>query len=120
MVQRPPALTQRDVSSTKGLSADLPTLEDARHEALNDARVLMSDAVLRGRDISDRNVEPCDDAGRSLQFSLQMRSSDTNSPMRHAHWNAYQPLVLRLGQAVAATGNFLELFPVDDAYVTPR
>lgn len=53
-------------------------------------------------------------------FSLLMRSSDANSPMRHAHWNAYQPLVLRLGQAVAATGNFLELFPVDDAYVTPR
>lgn len=49
----------------------------------------------------------------------QTRSSDANTPMRHAHWNAYQPLVLRLGQA-AATGNFLELFPVDDAYVTPR
>jgi hypothetical protein len=46
--------------------SDLPSLDEARAEAIKDARLLMSEAVRQGRDISGRSVEICDGAGRVL------------------------------------------------------
>lgn len=43
---------------------ELASPEVARAEALADARELMSEAVLRGRDISEQSFEITDDAGR--------------------------------------------------------
>jgi hypothetical protein len=45
---------------------ELPSLEDANAEAIEDARTLMSDAVLLGQDISSRRVEICNEAGDVL------------------------------------------------------
>ncbi|TCU07024.1 DUF6894 family protein [Rhizobium sullae] len=45
---------------------ELATLDEARSEAIFDARTLMSEAVLRGRDISDQQIHICDDAGTLL------------------------------------------------------
>jgi hypothetical protein len=36
---------------------DLPSLQDARDEAMKDARSLMSAAMREGRDISSRSIE---------------------------------------------------------------
>ena len=45
---------------------ELATLEDARREAIRDARALMSQAVLSGKDISARRVHICDEQGGIL------------------------------------------------------
>ncbi|MGZ2384704.1 DUF6894 family protein [Rhizobium brockwellii] len=45
---------------------ELPSLEDARLEAIEDARTLMSDAILLGQDISSRRLEICDEGGYVL------------------------------------------------------
>lgn len=46
--------------------SELATLEDARLEAVQDARALMSQAVLAGRDISGRKMHICDEEGNVL------------------------------------------------------
>jgi hypothetical protein len=46
--------------------SELSSLEEARAEAIKDARFLMSGAILRGRDISDRSIEICDECGGVL------------------------------------------------------
>jgi hypothetical protein len=46
--------------------SELPSLDEAREEAIKDARLLMSDAVRQGRDISGRSVEICNEAGDVL------------------------------------------------------
>ncbi|WP_432442949.1 DUF6894 family protein [Rhizobium laguerreae] len=45
---------------------ELPSLEQAREEATEDARALMSDAILLGQDISSRRLEICNEAGDAL------------------------------------------------------
>ncbi|PZU79101.1 MAG: hypothetical protein DI546_01625 [Rhizobium sp.] len=45
---------------------ELADLDAARAEAIQDARALMSEAILSGKDISDRSVEICDEAGRTV------------------------------------------------------
>jgi hypothetical protein len=45
---------------------NLSSLEEARAEALADARTLMSAAILEGRDISGRSVEICNGADEIL------------------------------------------------------
>ncbi len=45
---------------------ELPSLENARLEAIEDARTLMSDAILLGQDISSRRLEICNEAGDVL------------------------------------------------------
>lgn len=45
---------------------ELTSLEVARREAIEDARTLMSMAILEGRDISDRSIEICNCAGEVL------------------------------------------------------
>ena len=47
---------------------ELPTLDEARAEALEDARELMSGAILEGRDISGRRVEICSESGETLMI----------------------------------------------------
>jgi hypothetical protein len=59
--------------------SDLATLDAAKLEAVSDARALMSEAVLRGRDISDWRIEISDDDGAvlaSLRFSDTIRRFD--------------------------------------------
>ena len=46
--------------------SDLLGLDQARAEAIEDARSLMSDAIIRGEDISSRRLEICDDDGEVL------------------------------------------------------
>jgi hypothetical protein len=46
--------------------AELRSLAEARIEALEDARALMSQAILQGHDISGRRVEICNEAGQVL------------------------------------------------------
>jgi hypothetical protein len=46
--------------------SDLPSLDEARLEALKDARSLMSEAILLGDDISSRRMEICNEAGEIL------------------------------------------------------
>lgn len=46
--------------------SDLATLEHARREAVQDARALMSEAVLAGKDISGRKIQICDEDGNVL------------------------------------------------------
>ncbi|MGO7564842.1 hypothetical protein ACC754_36425 [Rhizobium johnstonii] len=45
---------------------ELPSLENARQEAIEDARTLMSDAILLGQDISSRGVEIRNEMGEVL------------------------------------------------------
>jgi uncharacterized protein YbcI len=45
---------------------ELPDLDAARAEAIEDARTLMSDAILGGRDISDRSIEISNESGEVL------------------------------------------------------
>ncbi|NDK48843.1 hypothetical protein GYH37_05600 [Rhizobium laguerreae] len=45
---------------------ELATLEDAKHEAVRDARALMSQAVLSGKDISAREIQVCNEEGAVL------------------------------------------------------
>ncbi len=42
---------------------DLPSLDTARSEAVSDARYLMSEAILRGEDVSHKVVQIRDDRG---------------------------------------------------------
>ncbi|MBB4577442.1 MULTISPECIES: DUF6894 family protein [Rhizobium] len=42
---------------------ELASLEDARAEAILDAREQMSDAIRAGRDVSSRSIEICNEAG---------------------------------------------------------
>ena len=44
----------------------LPDIHTARAEAIEDARVLISDAALLGRDVSGRSMAICDEAGNTL------------------------------------------------------
>jgi hypothetical protein len=46
--------------------SELSSLEQARSEAIEDARALMSDAILLGQDISSRRLEICDEEGDVL------------------------------------------------------
>ena len=45
---------------------ELPSLAEARTEALEDARVLMSEAILEGFDISSHQIEICNEADEVL------------------------------------------------------
>jgi hypothetical protein len=53
----PPGVVQ-DIEGT-----ELTSLEEARAEAIKDARFLMSGAIRQGRDISGRSMEICNEAG---------------------------------------------------------
>ncbi|MDR9780970.1 DUF6894 family protein [Rhizobium redzepovicii] len=46
--------------------AEFASLEEARAEAVLDARELMSTAILDGRDVSGRSIEICNEAGETL------------------------------------------------------
>jgi hypothetical protein len=51
--------------------SELPDLDAARAEAIEDARALMSDAVRMGQDVSAFAMEICDESGEvvmTLQF----------------------------------------------------
>ncbi|MBX4867261.1 MULTISPECIES: DUF6894 family protein [Rhizobium] len=48
--------------------SELATLTHARREAVQDARALMSQAVLRGKDISSRKIHVCDEEGNVLMI----------------------------------------------------
>ncbi|QCJ00163.1 DUF6894 family protein [Agrobacterium larrymoorei] len=48
--------------------SDLPGLEEAYNSAIEDARALMSEAVLEGKDISSRNIEICDEKHSPVQI----------------------------------------------------
>ena len=59
--------------------SELATLDDAKREAVLDARALMSQAVLAGRDISARRIHICDEEGGVLlivQFAETIRRLD--------------------------------------------
>jgi hypothetical protein len=45
---------------------DLPSIDAAMEEAAKDARALMSDAILQGRDISRRSISICSEHGDVL------------------------------------------------------
>jgi hypothetical protein len=45
---------------------ELPNLDAARAEAIEDARALMSDAMLAGEDVSGRAMEIGDENGKAL------------------------------------------------------
>lgn len=58
---------------------ELPNLETARMNAIDDARYLMSTAVLEGRDISQRTIDICDENGTvllTLGFSEAVKPSE--------------------------------------------
>jgi hypothetical protein len=58
---------------------ELSSLEQARAEAIADARTLMSNAILLGNDISDRHINICDHNGdvlMRLDFSEAVRRKD--------------------------------------------
>jgi hypothetical protein len=46
--------------------SELASLDEARVEAIQDARAIMSEAILAGHDVSERRVEICDEAGTLL------------------------------------------------------
>jgi hypothetical protein len=48
--------------------SELSSLDEAREEAIKDARLLMSEAVRQGRDISGRSIEICNGAGDVLMI----------------------------------------------------
>jgi hypothetical protein len=56
---------------------ELPSLEHARIEAIEDARALMSNAILLGEDISSRGLEICNESGDVL---LSMAFIDAIKP----------------------------------------
>ena len=59
--------------------SELPGLEQARAEAVEDARLLMSDAIMRGEDIASRRIEICSDDGELL-FTLPFREAVKSTP----------------------------------------
>ena len=56
---------------------ELADLDAARCEAINDARGMMSTAILEGRDISHRHIEICDAVGTVL---LKVTFSEAYEP----------------------------------------
>lgn len=59
--------------------SELATLEHARQEAVQDARALMSQAVLGGLDISAKEMHVCDEGGKVLlivPFADTIKSCD--------------------------------------------
>ncbi|WP_311044661.1 DUF6894 family protein [Rhizobium sp. NLR10b] len=59
--------------------SELATIEDARREAVQDARALMSQAILSRKDISARKIYICDEQGSLLlivPFADTIRSAD--------------------------------------------
>jgi hypothetical protein len=57
--------------------SDLADLDDARREAIMDARGLMSAAILQGRDISHRHIEICNE---DRDILLKIPFSDAYEP----------------------------------------
>jgi hypothetical protein len=78
---------------------DLPDIDLAYREAIEDARQLMSNAILEGRDISSRYIEIGDQAGELLQ----------TIPFRHSD----QAFIFLFGYAVTAPGDFFQLRPIN-------
>ncbi|PDT14216.1 hypothetical protein CO670_24225 [Rhizobium sp. J15] len=65
------------VSDLEG--SELATIEDARQEAVQDARALMSQAVLAGMDISARKIHICNEDGTLIlivPFTETIRRSE--------------------------------------------
>jgi hypothetical protein len=56
--------------------SDLLDLKQARLEAVKDARSMMSDAILAGRDISSRHIEVCNELGEIL-LKVQFKDAVT-------------------------------------------
>lgn len=59
--------------------SELANIEIAEAEAILDARRLMSDAILDGRDISGRSIEICDATGdilRTVLFKSALNRAD--------------------------------------------
>jgi hypothetical protein len=66
-----PSETVHDFEGT-----ELHSLRDVRSYAIEDARVLMSMAILEGRDISGRRIEVTDDGG-TVVLTLPFREAFT-------------------------------------------
>lgn len=47
---------------------DLPGIDDAYVSAIEDARALMSEAILEGKDISSRKIEICNEDNSPLRI----------------------------------------------------
>ena len=47
---------------------DLPSMDEAYVSAIEDARALMSEAILEGKDISSRKIEICNEDNSPLQI----------------------------------------------------
>jgi|GEM_PF-1122996 len=58
--------------------SELRSLEEARAEAIEDARHLMSAAILQGRDISHHSMQICNEAGDVLMV-LRFREAMSDS-----------------------------------------
>lgn len=56
-----PSGTIKDIEGT-----ELSSLEEARAEAISDARALISAALRGGRDLSGRSIEICNEAGETV------------------------------------------------------
>jgi hypothetical protein len=59
--------------------SDLPNLDTAHDEAIKDARSLMSDAILEGRDVSNRFIQISGEDGKVLlvvPFRMAIASCD--------------------------------------------
>ena len=59
--------------------SDLDDLEQARQEAIQDARLLMSQSILMGRDVSSREIHIMDERGNVvlvLPFSEAISASE--------------------------------------------
>jgi hypothetical protein len=62
--------------------SELPSLEEARAEAIKDIRFLMSAAIRQGRDISSRSIEICNEAGDVVTVvGFQEAISESDLPM---------------------------------------
>jgi hypothetical protein len=62
---------------------ELPSLAYAKAEAIEDARALMSDAILLDQDISSRRVEICNEAGDVLRDSAWLTALQAVREDRH-------------------------------------
>ncbi len=47
---------------------ELPGMDEAYVSAIEDARALMSEAILEGKDISSRKIEICDEKSSPVQI----------------------------------------------------
>jgi hypothetical protein len=62
--------------------SELPSLDEARAEAIKDIRFLMSAAIRQGRDISGRSMEVCNEAGDVLMIiAFREAISESDVPM---------------------------------------